>query len=305
MIDRGKRPPKSSAAAHSGGRLKPVLVRIAAWNCARREQPEGRTVWLEVDGERVYATTGNRPPDPARANVVFVHGTGQDHSIWLLPARYFARHDRNVLAVDLPGHGRSGGAPLQTVEAIADWVTALLDAAGLQRAAVVGHSLGSVVALAAAARHPDRVRAIAMVAVALPMRVAEGLLEAAKQNRHEAIEMLTAWGFSQSARPGGDPTPGLWMQSAAQGLLERARPGVIYTDLRACNDYAAGPEHAAAVRCPALLILGERDRLTPVRAARSLAETLPHAEIAVLPGCGHAMLAEAPDPVLEQLIKVV
>jgi len=262
-------------------------------------------MWLEIKGERIYAATGNRPFDPEKASVVFVHGTGQDHSIWVLPTRYFARHDRNVLAVDLPGHGRSNGAPLETVEAIADWLIAVLDAAGLERAAVVGHSLGSLVALAAAARHPGRVRSIAMVAVALPMRVADVLLDAAKNNRHEAIEMLNVWGFSNAAQLGGNPTPGLWMQGGGQRLLERARPGVIHTDLAACNDYAAGLEHAAAVSCPALLILGERDRLTPVRAARSLADTLPHAETAILEGCGHAMLAEAPDPVLEQLIKVV
>jgi pimeloyl-ACP methyl ester carboxylesterase len=262
-------------------------------------------MWLEVNGQRVYAATGNRPLDAAKASVVFVHGTGQDHSIWVLPTRYFARHDRNVLAVDLPGHGRSGGAPLETVEAIADWLIAVLDAAGLAQAAVVGHSLGSLVALAAAARHPDRVRSIAMVAVALPMRVADGLLEAARNNRHEAIEMLNVWGFSSSAQLGGNPAPGLWMQGGGLRLLERARPGVIHIDLRACNDYAAGLEHAAAVACPALLILGERDRLTPARAARTLADTLPHAETFLLMGCGHALLAEAPDPVLDQLTKVV
>lgn len=260
---------------------------------------------LEINGQAVYAATGNRPLDPARETVIFVHGTGQDHSIWVLPIRYFARHDRNVLAVDLPGHGRSGGAALETVEAIADWLIELLDTAGLDRAAIVGHSLGSLAAIAAAARHPNRVRAIALVGTALPMPVSAGLLEAAKNNRQEAIDMLNFWGFSQSAQLGGNPTPGNWMLGAGLRLMERARPGVIYADLNACNEYTAGPDHAARVECPALLVLGERDRLTPPRAARILAETLPHAETAILPGCGHAMLAERPDSVLDQLIKVV
>lgn len=260
---------------------------------------------FEIDGARAYAWTANQIPDPARKTVLFVHGTGQDHSIWVLPGRYFARHDRNVLAVDLPGHGRSGGAPLQSVEAIADWLISLLDATDLAEAAIVGHSLGSLAAIAAAARHPDRVRAIALVGSTLPMPVSGALLDEAKNDRHTAIEMLTYWGYSKSAQLGGNPTPGNWMLGAGQRLMERARPGVIHADLAACNDYVRGLEHAAQVRCPALLILGERDRLTPARSARTLAGTLADAETVILEGCGHAMLAERPDPVLDQLIRVV
>lgn len=260
---------------------------------------------FEINGHVAYAATGNRVPDRAKATVLFVHGTGQDHSIWVLPARYFARHDRNVLAVDLPGHGRSGGCPLETVEAIADWLMEVLDAAGLDKAAVVGHSLGSLAAIAAAARHPERIRAIALVGSTLPMPVSEVLLEAAKNNRHEAIDMLTIWGHSKSAQLGGSPTPGHWMLGSGLRLMERAGPGVIHTDLKACNDYLDGIEQAATVRCPALLILGERDMLTPPRTARLLAEALPNTETIILEGCGHAMLAEQPDPVLDQLIRVV
>ena len=177
----------------------------------------------------------------------------------MLPTRYFARHDRNVLAVDLPGHGRSGGEPLASVEAIAGWVVELLDATGLDQAAIVGHSLGSLAAVAAAALYPGRVTAIALVGTTVPMPVSTALLDAAKDNRHEAIEMLNYWGFSQPAQLGGNPTPGNWMLGAGLRLMEQARPGVIHADLKACDDYADGLEHAAAVRCPALLILGARD----------------------------------------------
>ena len=260
---------------------------------------------FEINGQAAYAATGSRTPDPEKPTVLFVHGTGQDHSIWVLPTRYFARHDRNVLAVDLPGHGRSAGSPLATVEAIADWLIEVLDAAGLDQAAIVGHSLGSLAAIAAAARHPERVRAIVLVGTTLPMPVSPALLEEAKHDRHEAIDMLTIWGFSKSALLGGSPTPGHWMLGGGQRLMERAGPGVIYTDLNACDQYLAGLEQAAAVRCPALLVLGERDMLTPPRTATRLAELLPSAETVILKGCGHAMLAEQPDPVLDQLIRVV
>lgn len=260
---------------------------------------------LEIDGQVVYVATGNRFPDPQKETVMFIHGTGQDHSIWVLPTRYFARHDRNVLAVDLPGHGRSGGEPLKTVNAMAQWVIEVLDAVGLTDAAVVGHSLGSLVAVAVAALHPQRIRAIALIGTAVPMPVSDYLLERARENNHEAIEMLTFWGYSRSAQLGGNATPGNWMLGGGLRLMEKAKPGVIHTDLVACNEYREGLEHAKMVKCPALLVLGERDMLTPVRSAMKLADALPNAEKVVLKGSGHALLAERPDTVLDQLIRMV
>jgi pimeloyl-ACP methyl ester carboxylesterase len=262
-------------------------------------------VKLQVDNIEVYAATGNRKPDPQLETVVFIHGTGQDHTIWVLPTRYFARHGKNVIAVDLPGHGRSGGAPLAAIEDMADWLIEVLNAAGLSNAALVGHSLGSLVALAAAARHPGRVRAIALVGTTVPMPVSEFLLDKARDNNHIAIDMLNFFGYSKAAQIGGNATPGNWMLGGGMRLMEKAGPGVIYADLKACNDYIEGLGHAAEVKCHALLILGERDMLTPTRSVRKVAESLPDAETVILEGSGHALLAERPDPVLDQLIKVV
>ena len=144
-----------------------------------------------------------------------------------------------------------------------------------------------------------------LVGVTVPMPVSDLLLENARKGSHEAIEMLNYWGFSKSAQLGGNATPGNWMLGCGLRLMEKAGPGVIYSDLKACNDYIEGLKHAARVECPALLILGERDLLTPVRSAMKVAEALPHAEKTVLEGSGHALLSEKPDPVLDQLIRVV
>jgi pimeloyl-ACP methyl ester carboxylesterase len=261
-------------------------------------------MFVTVDGQDVHASTGGRTLNPALKTVIFLHGTGQDHSIWVLPTRYFARHDRNVLALDLPGHGQSGGTPLETVESMADWVVEVMDAVAIDEAAIVGHSLGSLIAISAASRYPDRVRAIALIGTTVPMRVSPRLLEQARDNRQEAIEMLNYWGYSRSAQLGGSDTPGNWMLAGGMRLMERAAPGVIYADLKACDDYAQGLEEAARVACPALLILGERDRLTPSRSAGALASALPHSETVVLEGSGHALLAEKPEHVLDQLIRI-
>src|SRR6185312_702376 len=118
---------------------------------------------LQVDHKPAYVYTGTKPIVPGQRAIMFVHGAANDHSVWTLQSRYFAYHGFNVLAVDLPGHGKSGGPPLATVEDMAGWATQLLDAAGIQKAALVGHSMGSLIALEAAARHPDRVEKLALI----------------------------------------------------------------------------------------------------------------------------------------------
>src|SRR5271167_1562421 len=103
-----------------------------------------------VGGDSAYAYTGGRRFDAALPSIVFVHGAAHDHSVWALQSRYFAHHGHNVLAVDLPGHGRTGGGPPPSVEAAAQWLAALLDAMRVSPVALVGHSLGALVVLEAA-----------------------------------------------------------------------------------------------------------------------------------------------------------
>jgi pimeloyl-ACP methyl ester carboxylesterase len=256
---------------------------------------------VHVGGDEVCCYTGTRPIDPSRPTVVFVHGAANDHSVFALQSRYFAYHGRNVLAVDLPGHGRSAGGPLDSVEAIADWIPRLLDATGIREAALVGHSLGALAALEAAARFPSRISRIALLGPAVPMTVSEALLDAARANDHVAFELIAGWSHSAGKQLGGNPVPGMWMMGNALRLMERSRPGALHVDLRACHDYANGIAAAAAVRCPALLIVGARDLMAPPKAAQGLAAAFAEKRIVTLPDCGHAMMAEQPDAVLDAL----
>jgi pimeloyl-ACP methyl ester carboxylesterase len=256
---------------------------------------------LNVGGSKVYAYTGARPVDPAKPAVVFVHGAANDQYVWLLQSRYFAHHERGVVAVDLPGHGRSAGPALGSVEAIADWLPRLLDAAGLAQAALVGHSLGALAALACAARHPARVAKVALLGPAAPMEVSEALLDAAKANDHVAYELINGWSTSAGKQLGGNTVPGMWLMGSAIRLMERTPPGVLYTDLAACNAWTGGLEAAAAVRCPSLVVIGARDIMAPPRAAKGLVDALAGVRVVTLPDTGHAMMAEQPDAVLDAL----
>jgi pimeloyl-ACP methyl ester carboxylesterase len=256
-----------------------------------------------VDDRPAFAYTAAHALDPARATVVFLHGAGLDHSWFALQSRYFGYHGRNVLAVDFPGHGRSAGPPLPSIEALAAWVIRLLDAAGLGKASLVGHSMGSLTALECAARHADRVERIALIATAFPMKVSNAFLEAARNNDHAAYDMETIWGHAPEVPLGGNPYPGMWMYGDTLARLERLAPGVLHVGLKACNDYAAGLQSAAGVRCPALFLLGLRDLMTPPRAASALAAAIPGARTVTLPTSGHSSMAEAPDAVLDALIE--
>jgi pimeloyl-ACP methyl ester carboxylesterase len=256
---------------------------------------------FDVNGSECYGYTGGRVLDAAKPTIVFVHGAAQDHSVWALQSRYFAHHGRNVLAVDLPGHGRSGGAALPTIEAIGDWILRILDAAGMTDAALVGHSLGSLAVLECAAGHPDRVTRLALLGPAAPMLVSDDLLAAAHADVHLAHELINGWSYSAGKQLGGNPMPGMWMTGSAMRLMERSRPGVLHADLLACQSYGGGLAAAAAVRCPVLAILGARDLMTPVKGAQALLAAFAHQRAVTLPGTGHAMMAEQPDAVLDAL----
>jgi pimeloyl-ACP methyl ester carboxylesterase len=255
-----------------------------------------------VGGRKVYAYTAAHPIDPAQPSVVFVHGAGLDHSVWGLQSRYFGYHGRNVLAVDLPGHGRSEGPALQSIEAMADWVMRLLDAAKIARACIVGHSMGSLVALECAARYPERVERIALLGTAFPMKVSDAFLEAAKNDEQTAFDMETIWGHAAQVPLGGNPNPGMWMYGGTLARLARLAPGVLYRDLKACSDYAAGLESAAKVKCPALFVIGQRDQMTSPKGATSLAAAIAGSRTVQIASSGHSLMAEAPDAVLDALI---
>jgi len=221
--------------------------------------------------------------------------------VFALQSRYFAWHGTNVLAVDLPGHGRSAGAPLQSVEALADWLHDVLDAANVGEAGIVGHSLGALASLECAARHPGRVQRLALLGPAAPMPVNDDLLAAAAANDHVAYELINGWSFSAGGQLGGNEVPGMWMLGNAMRLIERSREGVLSADLLACHRYANGLAAAARIQCPALVVLGARDIMAPTRNAEQLIAALANVRTVTLPEAGHALMAERPGAVLDAL----
>ncbi|HEY0488196.1 MAG TPA: alpha/beta hydrolase [Telluria sp.] len=259
---------------------------------------------FNVNGKQAYCYTGGKAFDAALPTVVFIHGAQNDHSVFALQTRYFAHHGFGVLAVDLPGHGRSAGPALASVGEMAGWLMAVLDAAGVDKAMLAGHSMGSLIALEASHQAPARVSQLALLGTTYPMKVADALLETSKNDEPSAIDMVNIWSHSSMAQKPSCPGPGFYTMGVAQRLMQRMSAinpeQLFYTDFSACNSYGNGQAAAEAVRCPVLMVFGTKDMMTPPRSTKLLTSAIAHAKT-VQVDAGHSMMQEQPDAVLDAL----
>jgi pimeloyl-ACP methyl ester carboxylesterase len=267
---------------------------------------------LTVQGRDTYCYTGGKAFDAAKPTIVFIHGVLNDHSVWILQSRYLANHGFNVLAIDLPGHGKSAGNCPKSVEDAAAFVIALLDTAGIAKAALVGHSWGSLIALHAASLAPARVTHLALVATAAPMKVSPALLDAAMSQPLQAIDMVNTFSHSTLAPPPSALGPGTWLYGGSRALMRRilqSNPleNVFHIGFSACNDYSQAFEALAQVnkaQAAILFIVGKWDQMTPPKAAQGLINAAPQASV-VRVGAGHSIMTEAPDATLAALHQFV
>lgn len=257
---------------------------------------------FEVGGRSVFAATGGKPFDRGRPAVVFLHGSGLDHTFWGLYTRYFAFRGYAVLAPDLPGHTHSDGPELETIEDMADWLSGMAGVLDLDDISLVAHSQGCLVALEYAFRYPEGLRSVSFIASGLSTPVNPALIEAAESDPESAIGMMVSWGFGQAGHLHRGPVPGHSMMAGGWNVMRRNVPGALAADLRACDAYANGRAAAAAVEAPAQVIIGGRDRMAPARATSELAEALGNPQVSVLEGCGHMVPLEAPN-VCRKLLK--
>jgi len=260
---------------------------------------------IKVNGSTTFCYTGGKAFDAAKPTAIFLHGVLNDHSVWILQTRYLAHHGWNVLAVDLPGHGKSAGDPPASVEAAAEFVQALMDTVGLQQAALIGHSFGALIALEAAARMGPRVSHLVLVGVASPMRVSAVLLESSLSDPEKAIAMVNTFSHSTLAPPPSALGPGTWLYGGSRALMRRVlasnrQVNIFHVGFKACDSYAGGDAAIAKVSAPTLFILGRQDQMTPPKAAQSLVRGAANGRVAMVPG-GHQMMLESPEEVLQAM----
>jgi pimeloyl-ACP methyl ester carboxylesterase len=264
---------------------------------------------LLVNGDKTYCYTGGKPFDAGKPTAVFIHGVLNDHSVWILQTRYLAHHGWNVLAVDLPGHCRSEGDAPSTVEEAAGFIMALLDAAQVERAALVGHSWGSLIALEAAAQLKDRATHLVLVGTASPMKVSPALLELSLNEPMKALKMVNVFSRNTLAPPPSALGPGTWVYGASTALGRRVlasntKVNVFHRGFQACDRYAGGEQAIGSVTCPILFLLGAQDQMTQAKAAQPLIararESGKQFKVTHLP-LGHHQMSETPEETLSAI----
>jgi len=268
---------------------------------------------VNVNGTSLFVGTGGVEWSPERPSLLLIHGAGLNRTVWVLLARYFSRHGYNLIVPDLPGHGQSEGKAPSSIEAQAEHVWTLIDVLkasyGLPDTplSVGGHSMGALTALEFAGTRPDALAKLILFGGGYPMVVGKGLLDAAKANSHDAIDMISIFGHTLASQLGHNKIAGVSVMNTGIALLEQARPGVLFTDLNACNEYRGGEQAADKIKAadlPVTLIAGDDDRMTPMKTTVALATAL-GAPIDVIDDCGHMMMSEQPESTLQIVRRVL
>lgn len=246
-------------------------------------------------GERIFYARhrSRKAPDKAPA-VVCVHGAGGSHLNW--PAEILRLPGAVVYALDLPGHGRSTGSGRQTVGEYVAMLVSLLDALNLPDAVIVGHSMGSAVALEMALAHPDRVRGLVLVGSGARLRVAPAILQGLREDFENAVKLIGDWAYGPNA-----PAE---LKRLGQQLMAETLPEVMHGDFLACDAFDV-MERLGEIHAPTLVISGTADQLTPVKYASFLAQNIPGAELLLVENAGHMVMLERPQEVGEALARFV
>ena len=252
-------------------------------------------MYFDIKGKQVFATTGGKAFDNSKPTVIFLHGSGFDHTVWSLQSRFFAYRDYAVLAPDLPGHTNSEGPPLESIESMADWLDEVVEALDARDLSIVAHSQGCLIALEYALRYPDRLRSVTFISSGLATPVNESLLNAAQEDPDAAVAMMLSWGFGSAGHLHQGPIPGNSMVAAGRKVMRRNAPKALATDLKACNAYANGKQAAAGVGCPTQVIVAGKDRMAPRKATTELIENLNNPDVALIPESGHIVPQEVPN----------
>jgi pimeloyl-ACP methyl ester carboxylesterase len=245
--------------------------------------------YLEMrDGRVFYA---HRTPDfPDGPPLVFIHGVGGTHQHWLYQVRDL--EDRETFACDLPGHGRSEGGARATIPGYADWLVSFLDMVELDRAVLVGHSMGGAIALDVALCFPARVAGLGLIGTGARLRVAPTLLAMADGDPEGAVRQILEWAFGPEASPE--------MRCLGRRQMSQVSAKVLHQDLKACDAFDR-MERLREIKAPSVVICGTQDRLTPQKYSVYLWDHLPQASLTIVEGAGHMVMIEKPAAVAQAL----
>lgn len=249
---------------------------------------------LKLRDEIVHIATGGRDHKKDVPFLVLLHGSGNCHLTWQSQSRSLAYDGFNVIAPDFPGHYLSGGKALSSIEEQAKWLIELLGTLGADEAIVAGHSQGALVGLETARQAPKTVSALMLIGAASAIPVNDHLIKMAQKDERAAIAAMTDWGHGPVAHMHDNSWPGASMITGGQEIMSLNPVGSLAADLKACAAYDGGEAAAKSVACPALCVLAQKDRMTPVKSGKAMAGMIKHSQTHILANCGHMIPLEKP-----------
>ena len=252
-------------------------------------------MYFDVNHKQAFAATGGKTFDNQKPTVMFLHGSGLDHTFWGLHSRFFAFRNYSVLCPDNPGHTHSDGPPLESIEAIADWLNDVVCALDANNISLVAHSQGCLVALEFASRYKERLNSVSFIASGLATPVNKALIDAAEKNTEAAIAMMLSWGFGPAGHLHQGRIPGNSMVAGGRKVMRGNVPSELATDLKACNAYKNGKNAAKAIDCPRQVILAGKDRMAPKKSGMELVDHLNPPDLTIIEDSGHMVPLEAPN----------
>lgn len=258
-----------------------------------------------VQQQPAFVYNGGHSFETNKPTIIFIHGAANDSSLWhaLLALTHSAAH--NLIAVDLPGHGATFAVAKTHIEEYANWLIDLLDNGAMANAILVGHSMGSLIAIDCARRYPKRVAGMVLIGTALPMPVAEKVLDMARNDVEAAYDMVTRASFAAHKNADGsfiNPSDAMAVaMKNHRAKLSKNNPSMLATDMQACSEYQINVEAIKCITASTLVIIGEKDRMTSVDSGMAVSEALPNATHKIIAGAGHMMPIEAPSEIADAL----
>jgi pimeloyl-ACP methyl ester carboxylesterase len=247
--------------------------------------------YFNIESTKIACWINNSNLDKHQQSLIFIHGSGSDHSLWSNQYAKLHKH-YNIVAVDLPGHGRSMGNGETDINSYCVWLNKLLDILRLKNSILVGHSLGAAITLQFAITFPRVLDGIVVVGGGLKMPVNPSLQEFLKANPAQAIELMCKFSLARENRSK--------FSAALNKSLSAANINALYGDLVACDKLDL-TEEVKKIAIHALVICGVEDKMTPVDFSRQIVENIGGAKLCLIENAGHMVMMERPKEFNEAL----
>jgi pimeloyl-ACP methyl ester carboxylesterase len=251
----------------------------------------GMIHFQEIDGRKIACWVNNGSFLPDRKTLVFIHGSGGDHTNWIQQYTPL-KNAFNIIALDLPGHGRSEGPGEQEVAAYVEWVKKILDGLGIFNPVLIGHSLGAAICLSFVIRYETVATAVVPVGGGVKMPVNPMILEGLKQDPAAVIGLAAKVSVAKKNR---ERFSSLIIES-----LSLVNPLIIHGDFSACDGLDI-TETVAGIRIPTLVVCGAEDKMTPPSLSQFIRDHVPGASHVLIEGAGHYVMMENPEAFNEAL----